>query len=79
MIQLTNKDSGALIGEISEDQLKVLVLALEEEHSNDQDYWIDHATVDMIEINHLNAGSLIPLLRAAIGNSDGIEIRYSHA
>ena len=38
--------------------------------------WIDHAVVDMIEIDHLNAGSLITVLRAAIGGSDGIEIQY---
>lgn len=77
MIQLINKETGAPIGEISEEQLQVLVLALEEEHSKDRDYWIDHATVDMIEIDHLNAGSLVALLRAAIGNSEGIDVTYS--
>lgn len=30
----------------------------------------------MIEIDHLNAGSLITVLRAAIGDSDGVEIQY---
>lgn len=77
MIQLINKETGAPIGAISEEQLQVLVLALEEEHSKDRDYWIDHATVDMIEIDHLNAGSLVALLRAAIGNSEGIDVTYS--
>lgn len=77
MITLTNKDTGAAIGEISEEQLQVLVLALEEEGSGDRDYWVDHATVDMIEINHLNAGSLIGLLRQAIGDTEGVEITYS--
>lgn len=77
MIVLTNEHSGATIGEISEDELQILVAALEEENSRDQDYWIDHATVDMIEINHLNAGSLITVLRTAIGDSDGIEIGYT--
>lgn len=76
MIRLSNKETGADIGEISEEELQILVLALEEEDSKDQDYWIDHATVDMIEIDHLNAGSLITVLRAAIGGSDGIEIQY---
>ena len=76
MIRLSNKETGAEIGEISGEELRILVLALEEDDSKDQDYWIDHATVDMIEIDHLNAGSLITVLRAAIGDSDGVEIRY---
>ena len=75
MIRLSNKDTGADIGEISEEELQILVAALEEENSQDQNYWIDHATVDMIEIDHLNAGSLITVLRAAIGDSDGVEIQ----
>lgn len=76
MIRLSNKDTGVDIGEISEEELQILVAALEEEDSKDQNYWIDHATVDMIEIDHLNAGSLITVLRAAIGSSDGVEIQY---
>ena len=76
MIHVSNTDTGAVLGEISEEELQILVLALEEEDSKDQTYWIDHAVVDMIEINHLNAGSLITMLRAAIGDSEGIEIAY---
>ena len=76
MIRLSNKDTGADIGEISEEELQILVAALQEQNSQDQNYWIDHATVDMIEIDHLNAGSLITVLRAAIGDSDGVEIQY---
>jgi hypothetical protein len=69
-------DVAEILGEISEEELQILVLALEEEDSKDQTYWIDHAVVDMIEINHLNAGSLITMLRAAIGDSEGSEIAY---
>lgn len=76
MIRISNKDTGADLGEISEEELQILVAALEEEDSKDQNYWIDHATVDMIEIDHLNAGSLITVLRAAIGDSEGVEIQY---
>ena len=75
MIRLSNKETGADIGEISEEELQILVAALEEESSKDQDYCIDHAVIDMIEINHLNAGSLITVLRAAVGGSYGIEIQ----
>lgn len=79
MIELRNKDTGAPIGEISEEELQILVAALEEEGLQDQDYWIDHPTIDMIEINHLNAGSLITVLRTAIGDSEGIEIAYTRS
>lgn len=48
MISLSNKETGADIGEISEEELQILVAALEEEDSKDHDYWIDHAVVDMI-------------------------------
>ncbi len=76
MIQVSNAATGANLGEISEEELQILCLALEEENSKDQAYWIDHAVVDMIEINHLNAGSLITMLRAAVGDSEGVEIAY---
>ena len=68
MIQLSNTQTGANLGEISEEELQILVLALEEEHSKDQAYWIDHAVVDIIEI--------ITMLRAAVGGSEGVEIAY---
>lgn len=38
MIRLSNKDTGADIGEISEEELQILVAALEEENSQDQNY-----------------------------------------
>lgn len=79
MAQPSNKDTGASIGTISEEELQILALALEEERRQDQDCWIDHATLDAIEISHPNAAALVARLRALIGDSDGIEISYSRA
>lgn len=40
MIRLSNRDTGADIGEISEEELRILVAALEEEGSQDPNYWL---------------------------------------
>ena len=48
MIDLYNQETNQLIGSITEADLKVLQDALEEESSEDQDYYIDRATIDVI-------------------------------
>src|SRR5882672_9944049 len=48
MIDLYNATAKQLLGSITESDLKVLVDALEEEGVNDQDYYIDRATIDVI-------------------------------
>ena len=49
MIKLHDVDSGALLGTITEEQLKVLVEQLEEESPEDRDYYIDADTIEMFE------------------------------
>ena len=44
MIDLYNNTTGELLGPITEADLKVLVDALEEESTEDRDYFIDAAT-----------------------------------
>jgi processive 1,2-diacylglycerol beta-glucosyltransferase len=46
VIQLHDKDTGALIGAITEEQLKFLIDELEEESGDDQDYYINEDTID---------------------------------
>ena len=48
MIDLYNAKTGELLGPITDADLQVLVDALEEESSKDQDYYIDAATIDVI-------------------------------
>ena len=48
MIDVYNKATNELLGSITEADLKVLIDALEEESSDDQDYYIDAATIDVI-------------------------------
>ena len=63
------------MGSITVADLKVLVDALEEESSEDQDYWIDKATIDVLGDGRATE-HLLNLLRKAVGSSDGVEIRW---
>ena len=63
------------VGSITDADLKVLVDALEEESSEDQDYWIDKATIDVLGDGRATE-HLLNLLRKAVGSSDGVEIRW---
>ena len=76
MIRLHDKDTGTLIGTISEDNLRFLVDQLEEEAGDDQDYYINVTTIDLFE----EAGadkSLVALLRGALAGREEMEIRWS--
>ena len=76
MITLRLKDSGAILGSISEADLQVLVDQFEEESSTDRDYFIDEQTVQLLE----EAGAspdACALLRKAVGGGDGIDIVWS--
>ena len=75
MITLRNKQTSAAIGEITEDQLDFLIDMLEEEDTEDQDYWIDQMTLDYFQVNGGDPG-LIKMLQDAIGGGEGIEIEW---
>ena len=75
MIDLYNNETGQLLGSITEADLQVLVDGLEEESADDQDYYIDRATIDVIADGRAT-DHLVGLLRRAVGNSEGIEVRW---
>ncbi|MGH7963229.1 MAG: galactosyldiacylglycerol synthase [Candidatus Binatia bacterium] len=76
MVKLHNKDTGVLLGTITEEQLQFLIDQLEEESSNDTDYYLDQTTLEMFEQAGADA-SLLSVLRKAIGERESIEIRWS--
>ena len=76
VIELYSADTNELLGEITEQDLKVLVDALEEESSEDQDYYITPDTIELIGENGRATDHLLNLLRKALGTSDGVEIRW---
>ena len=75
MIDLYNATANQLLGSITESDLKVLVDALEEEGVQDQDYYIDTATIDVIADGKATE-HLVGLLRKAVGTGDGVDIRW---
>lgn len=75
MIDLYNDTTGELLGSVTEADLKVLTDALEEESSQDQDYYIDSATLDVIADGRAS-DHLVAILRKALGPSDGVDIRW---
>jgi len=75
MPKIYNKNSGALLGNVNESDVQCLVDVLEEEDSKDVDYYIDLATVDILEDNGASA-ALVQMLRTAIGATEGIDIRW---
>jgi hypothetical protein len=75
MIDLYNATTNQLIGSITEADLQVLVDRLEEESAQDQDYYIDRATIDVIADGRATT-HLVGLLRSALGSSDGVDLRW---
>jgi hypothetical protein len=77
MINLYESESGLMLGTISDADLKVLIDALEEESSEDRDYYINADTIDLL--SPTGSPQLIELLRGALGSNEGIEIRWERA
>jgi hypothetical protein len=75
MIDLFNNETNALLGSIEESELTILINALEEESEEDQDYYIDGDTIDLIAESE-GSERLAGLLRSALGEAEGLEIRW---
>ena len=75
MIDLYNVQTNQLLGSITDADLQVLIDALEEESAEDQDYYIDKATIEYMADGR-PSDHLLNLLRGAMGSSDGVEIRW---
>ena len=76
MVKVYDKESGAQLGEITREQLKFLMDHMEEESSEDDDYYISQETVDALA----EAGAheeLLNILRSAIEATGEAEIRWS--
>jgi len=75
MPKLIQADGNRYLGNISDADVKVLIDQLEEEDMADQDYFIDSATVSILEAAGASK-ALVDMLLAAIGGSDGIDVRW---
>ncbi len=76
MVKLYDRQTGDFLGEITEEHLRFLKAQLEEESSEDTDYYLNATTLEMIE----RAGAdphLVNLLRTAMGEQDEVEFRWA--
>jgi hypothetical protein len=78
MITLHNLATNTPLGTITEADLRVLIDALEEESSEDRDYYIDEPTVELLAERGASP-ELVALLRGAIGSREGVEIRWDRS
>lgn len=75
MIDLYNAQTNEMLGSITDADLQVLIDKLEEESSEDRDYYIDTATIDYLADGRAT-DHLVHLLRAAVGSGKGVEVRW---
>ena len=78
MIQLSDKETGAEIGALTPEQLQFLIDQLEEEHAQDQDYYINRATLELFEEKGIDA-QLLGLLQNALGDREDMEIIWARS
>lgn len=75
MITLYDESTGVVIGAITEAQLQFLTGHLEEESTEDADYYINGMTIDGFELDGADPG-LLQLLRKALGDREDMDIRW---
>ena len=75
MVELYDAESDTLLGSLTDEQFQSLADSLEEESSTDQDYYIDAATIDMLDEEAADPG-LVAMLRKALAGRDGMDIRW---
>jgi len=75
VITLFDSEANQPIGQISEAQLRFLMDHLEEESTEDRDYYISQDELDVLEESGADEG-LIKALRVALAGREGAEIRY---
>jgi len=76
MPKLYIEETNSVLGEVTDAELTALFANLEEESREDTDYYITLDTVDYLAARNADA-RLIDMLRKALGDSDGVDIRWS--
>ena len=75
MPRLYLAESGDTLGTITDAQLQFLVDQLEEESSDDRDYYINRETLEMFRERDCDP-ELLALLEKALGDSDDVDIAW---
>ncbi len=64
------------LGTITESQLDFLIDNLEEELEEDEDYWVNQATIDYLRDKGADKELLDLLGKAIAGSDEGVDISY---
>lgn len=75
MPKLTRIDTGDDIGTINDKQLAFLVEQLEEDHEEDQDYYLDRETLELLSDNGCDP-ELLAMLEKAMGDDEEMNIAW---
>lgn len=75
MVQLFDKQTGAPLGSLTDEQFQFLADHLEEESLTDDDYYLNRDTVDILESEEADSG-LVEALRRALGDREEADIRW---
>lgn len=76
MITLHDKETGAFVGEITEEELQFLFDELEEESPEDKDYYLNRDELEVLEEEGADE-ALVAMLRKALGNREAMEIEWT--
>ena len=74
-LKLVNKDTGKVIGSITAEQLQQLKDLLEEEDTQDHDYYIDRDLLDYLQDENCDP-AVLELLGKEITDEEGVEIEW---
>lgn len=75
MIELREKGTATVIGTITDEQLQALAGELEAESRTDRDYYLNRATLDMLEDDGVDP-TLVSMLRRAMGGREELEVEW---
>ena len=78
MIRLYDNDTNAILGTVTEEELQFLIDQLEEENEEDKDYYINKATLDLLEKNGADT-AFLEMLKRAMGDREEMEIRWARS
>lgn len=75
---LSVKETGAIVGEVTDAQMQQLIDLLEEEDSTDQDYYVDQAVLEYLMERGADP-ALLDLVRPHIPPEGGVDIQWQEA
>lgn len=78
MIQIFDKQTGQSVGTLTDEQFQFLADNLEEESREDDDYYVNRATVDIL-MEQGASPELVAVLRTALGSQEETEIRWQRS